>query len=120
MSVRYHHRRGQAFPSYVCQRDGIQHAEQICACIPGTDLDRRIGELLLNTLSPLAVEAALTVSAELEQRAGEADRMRAAHVERARYHADLARRRYLAESRQVSWPHLSSGGFLASSQHPCP
>jgi len=96
MTVRYHHRRGHAFPSYVCQRDGIANAQPICASIPGADLDRGIGQLLLDTLSPLAVEAALTVSAELQQRAAEADRMRAAHVERARHHADLARRRYLA------------------------
>ncbi|MGH3287962.1 MAG: hypothetical protein ACRDPD_25240, partial [Streptosporangiaceae bacterium] len=34
--------------------------------------------------------------AELEHRAADADALRAAHVERARYHADLARRRYLA------------------------
>ncbi|HEX4708437.1 MAG TPA: hypothetical protein VH229_11995, partial [Candidatus Udaeobacter sp.] len=33
---------------------------------------------------------------ELEHRADQADALRAAHVERARYHADLARRRYLA------------------------
>jgi hypothetical protein len=45
---------------------------------------------------PLAAEAALTVAAELQHRADEADALRAAHVERARYHADLARRRYLA------------------------
>src|SRR5262249_30052269 len=38
----------------------------------------------------------LQVSAELEHRAAEAGALRAAHVERARYHADLARRRYLA------------------------
>ena len=55
-----------------------------------------IGELLIDTLTPLAVEAALTVQAELEHRAEEADTLRAAHVERARYLADLARRRYLA------------------------
>ena len=36
------------------------------------------------------------MSAELEHRAAEADALRAAHVERAQYHADLARRRYLA------------------------
>ena len=36
------------------------------------------------------------MTAELQQRAAEADTLRAAHVERARYHADLARRRYLA------------------------
>jgi DNA invertase Pin-like site-specific DNA recombinase len=96
MTVRYNHRRGQAFPLYLCQRDGIENAERICASIPGADLDQRIGHLLLDTLSPLAVEAALAVSAELQHRAAEADRMRAAHVERGRYHADLARRRYLA------------------------
>jgi len=96
MTVRYHHRRGQALPTYLCQRDGIEHAQPNCATIPGADLDQRIGQLLLDTLSPLAVEAALAVSTELEQRAAEADRLRAGHVERARHRADLARRRYLA------------------------
>lgn len=96
MTVRYHHRRGRELPTYVCQRDGIDKAQPICAAIPGADLDDRIGQLLLDTLTPLAVEAALTVANELHQRAADADRMRAAHVERARYHADLARRRYLA------------------------
>jgi DNA invertase Pin-like site-specific DNA recombinase len=96
MTVRYNHRRGQALPVYVCQRDGIENAERICTSLPGVDLDQRLGRLLLDTLSPLAVEAALTVSAELQQRSAEADRMRAAHVDRARYQADLARRRYMA------------------------
>jgi len=96
MTLRYNHRRGQPLPTYMCQRDGIANAQRICACIPGADLDQRIGQLLLENLSPLAVEAALTVSAELQQRSAEADRMRAAHVERARYQADLARRRYMA------------------------
>src|SRR6202034_2992538 len=58
--------------------------------------DQHVGALLIATLTPLAVEAALQVSAELRQRAAEADALRAAHVERASYHADLARRRYLA------------------------
>ena len=96
MTVRYHQRRGQELPAYVCQRDGIEHGHRICQAIPGAGLDQRIGQLLLDTLTPLAIEAALTVTAELEHRAAEADALRAAHVERARYHADLARRRYLA------------------------
>lgn len=96
MTVRYHHRRGHEFPTYLCQRDGIDNARPICAAIPSADLDDRIGRLLVDTLSPLAVEAALAVSTELQHRAAEADRMRATHVERARYHADLTRRRYLA------------------------
>lgn len=96
MTVRYHRRRGRDFPTYVCQRDGIENGEPACAVIPGADLDTRIGQLLIDTLSPLAVEAALAVSAELDARAADADRMRAAAVQRAQYRADLARRRYLA------------------------
>jgi DNA invertase Pin-like site-specific DNA recombinase len=96
MTVRYHQRGGQDLPTYVCQRDGIEHGRPICATISGAELDRRIGQLLLETLTPLAVEAAFTVTAELQHRAAEADAMRAAHVERARYHAEQARRRYLA------------------------
>jgi len=96
MTVRYHHRRDQQVPTYMCQRDGIENGRPACAAIPGGDLDQAIGQLLITTLTPLAVEAALQVSAELEHRAAEADALRAAHVERARYLADLARRRYLA------------------------
>jgi DNA invertase Pin-like site-specific DNA recombinase len=96
MTVRYHHRRDQQVPTYMCQRDGIENGQPACAAIPGGDLDQAIGQLLITTLTPLAVEAALQVSAELEHRAAEADALRAAHVERARYLADLARRRYLA------------------------
>src|SRR6266571_3415075 len=96
MTVRYHHRRDQQIPTYMCQRDGIENGRPAGAAIPGGDLDQAIGHLLIDTLTPLAVEAALQVSAELEHRAAEADALRAAHVQRASYHADLARRRYLA------------------------
>ena len=96
MTVRYHQRGDQHLPTYVCQRDGIANGHRICTTIPGHSLDGRIGMLLIETLTPLAIEAALTVQAELQHRADEADALRAAHVERARYHADLARRRYLA------------------------
>jgi DNA invertase Pin-like site-specific DNA recombinase len=96
MTVRYHARGATQVPDYMCQRDGIENGRPACAAIPGGDLDQAVGGLLIATLTPLAVEAALQVSAELEHRASEADALRAAHVERARYHADLARRRYLA------------------------
>ncbi len=96
MTVRYHARGDQELPTYTCHRDGIENARSACTLIPGHTLDQRIGTFLIEQLTPLAVEAALQVSAELEHRAAEADALRAAHVERARYHADLARRRYLA------------------------
>jgi DNA invertase Pin-like site-specific DNA recombinase len=96
MTVRYHQRRGQELPTYVCQRDGIEHGHRICQAVPGAGLDERIGQLLIDTLTPLTIEAAFAVEAELQHRADEAGALRAAHVERARYLADLARRRYLA------------------------
>jgi DNA invertase Pin-like site-specific DNA recombinase len=96
MTIRYHARGGKDLPTYLCQRDGIANGRPICTAIPGHTLDQHVGHLLIATLTPLAAEAALQVSAELQQRAAEADALRAAHVERARYHADLARRRYLA------------------------
>ncbi|MGH2843688.1 MAG: recombinase family protein, partial [Solirubrobacteraceae bacterium] len=42
------------------------------------------------------LEVALSVQAELKARADEADQLRKSHVERARHHAEQARRRYLA------------------------
>jgi len=96
MTVRYHRSGNADIPTYACQRDGIETATPICQAIPGQTLDTAIGDLLLATLTPLAIEAALAVTTELQQRADEADTLRAAHVTRAQYHADLARRRFLA------------------------
>jgi DNA invertase Pin-like site-specific DNA recombinase len=96
MTVRYHTRAGGLVPEYVCQADGIRHGRPICQRIPGASLDAAVGRLLVDTLTPLALAAALSVADELADRADQADRIRAAAVQRARYQADLARRRYLA------------------------
>jgi DNA invertase Pin-like site-specific DNA recombinase len=97
MTVRYHHRRGQAFPAYLCHNESINTATTTrCQTIPGAGVDHAVAALLLDTLTPVALEVALTVAAELDTRAHEADKLRLTHVERARYEAELARRRYLA------------------------
>jgi DNA invertase Pin-like site-specific DNA recombinase len=97
MTVRYHHRSGQTVPEYLCQNEAINTATSSrCQTIPGAGVDRAIAALLLDTLTPVALEVALTVAAELEQRAEETDKLRQTHIERARHEAELARRRYLA------------------------
>ncbi len=96
MTVRYHHRRGSLVPDYKCVGEAIQAGAPPCLVVPGQGVDAAIGALLLETVTPLALEVALTVQAELEARADEADRLRRSHVERARRRAELARRRYLA------------------------
>jgi hypothetical protein len=96
MTVRYHTRRGAAVPEYLCQRAGIEDARPSCARLGGGEVDAAVGDLLLATVTPLALDAALAVQAELENRAAEADALRRQRVERARHAADAARRRYLA------------------------
>jgi hypothetical protein len=46
-------------------------------------------------VTPVALEVALSVQDEIQKRIEEADRLRHAQVERARYEASLAPRRYL-------------------------
>lgn len=112
MTVRYHSRRGQLSPDYVCQREGIEHAEPICQHIPGSSIDEAVGNILVETVTPVALEVALAVQQELQSRLEEADRLRQQQVERSRYEAELARRRYLrvdpdnrlvADSLEADW-----------------
>lgn len=96
MAVHYHRYAKRIVPEYLCQqRNVVRSAEGSCQAIHGGELDRAIGNLLVETVTPLALEVAISVQEELQSRAEEADRLRAAHVERARYEAQLARRRYM-------------------------
>ncbi len=96
MTVRYHQRRGVEIPDYQCVGESIQAGARRCLTVPGAGVDSAIGQLLLHTVTPLALDVALTVQTELEARSDEADAMRRSHVERARHRTELARRRYLA------------------------
>lgn len=95
MTVRYKSRKRKLIPAYVCQRAGVQWAEPICQSISGQSIDEAVGRLLVDAVSPVALEATLAVQQELQSRLEEADRLRSLHVERARYEADLARRRFM-------------------------
>ena len=94
-AVRYHWRKAGLCPSYLCQREGIEHAARICQNIPGLSLDATVGAVLVDMMTPLTLEVALAVQQELQQRLEEADRLRRQQVERARYEADLAQQRYM-------------------------
>ena len=79
----------------MCQHQRIQREAPICQLIHGSALDAAIGELLVSSINPLALETTLAIQAEVEARAVEADRLRRQHVERARHDAELAQHRYL-------------------------
>ena len=96
MTVGYHRRGDIEVPDYRCMGQAIQTGSPPCHTVPGATIDPAIAQLLLDTVTPVALDVALTVQAELEARADDADALRRSHVERARHHAELARRRYLA------------------------
>jgi DNA invertase Pin-like site-specific DNA recombinase len=96
MSVRYHSHRNHSVPTYWCGRRPLQRGESaLCQTVHGGALDAAIGDLVIEAMTPMAIEVALAVQQELVNRREEADRLRRQHVERARYEADLAQRRFL-------------------------
>ncbi len=95
MTVRYHGRKRGLQPDYVCQAEGIERGERICQHIPGMSIDEAVGALLVETVSPMALEVTLVVQQEMQTRLKEADALRKKHVERAQYEAELARRRFI-------------------------
>ncbi len=95
MTVRYHYRQGRLRPEYLCQKDCVEAAQAPCQRIPGGELDEAVGKLLVETVTPLALEVALNVQAEIQTRLEQADLLRRQHVQRAQYEADQAKLRFM-------------------------
>lgn len=95
MTVRYHVRGRAIRPVYVCKGAGNTQAWPHCQNVPGGGIDAAIGELLVEAMAPAALEVALSVQEEFQSRIDEADALRRKEVERARYEAELARRRFM-------------------------
>ena len=95
MKVIYHVRAGRRVPDYICDGRTVDDPQPICQWISGKDVDEAMGELLLEIVTPVAVEVTLAVQQELQARWDEVERLRQEQVERARYEAELAQRRYM-------------------------
>ena len=95
MTLRYHQRQGKLKPQYVCQRDNIENGRSNnCQRMPGAAIDEAIGKMLVDIVNDRNMDVAVAVHYELQARLDEADRLRYRQVERCRYQADIARRRY--------------------------
>lgn len=95
MTLRYHIRKGQLTPDYVCQRESIEKGGQKpCQVIHGGLVDKMVGELLIEMVTPTALEVALAVQQEVESHYAQVQHIYQQRIEAARYEADLARRRY--------------------------
>ncbi|MGH8585264.1 MAG: recombinase family protein [Gammaproteobacteria bacterium] len=113
MHVHYNLRRGgQLVPNYVCFGRGRGFGDPACQSIVGTEIDAAVGKLLVEAVTPMALELALAVQQEITARLDETDRLRHRQVERAQYEADQARHRYMqvdpanrlvADSLEADW-----------------
>lgn len=113
MHVHYSHRRGgQLIPNYVCFGRGKGFGDPVCQSIVGTQIDAAVGQLLVEAVTPMALDLALAVQQEITARLEQTDRLRQRAVERAQYEADQARQRYMqvdpanrlvADSLEADW-----------------
>jgi hypothetical protein len=94
MTVRYY--KDGATPSYECNQLHSQHAGPTCQFVRGDVVDAAVARLFLEALQPARLEVALATLDDLEAQARQVDRQWQLRLERARYDADLARRRCLA------------------------
>jgi DNA invertase Pin-like site-specific DNA recombinase len=113
MNVHYNIRRNAIMmTNYVCVGRGRLFGDPLCQSILGTGIDAAVGKLLVEAITPMALDLALAVQQEITARLDEADRLRRRQVERAQYEADCARHRYMqvdpahrlvADSLEADW-----------------
>ncbi len=113
MHVHYNVRtHGTPVPNYVCFGRGRLFGAPSCQSMVGTQIDSAIGNLLVEAVTPMALELTLAIEQEIATRVEQADRLRHQHVERAQYEADHARHRYMqvdaanrlvADSLEADW-----------------
>lgn len=112
MGVHYSQEHGQPVPTYICQETATRHGGKVCQSVPGKVVDPAVGALLVELMTPMTLEVTLAVQRELEARTAETDALRRQQIERTRYDAELARRRYMkvdpdnrlvADSLEAEW-----------------
>ncbi len=80
---------------YVCDREHGRNAEPNCQSIGGRPIDEAIAALVIDQMTPAAVDLSMHIRAEIETRHEEVDQLRRRAIERAQIEADLAQRRFM-------------------------
>jgi len=96
LSVRYTGN-GGLYPIYQCNwkhREAL--SQRACMCAPAKPVDGAIAERLVTAVTPLTIELALEALSSLEERDKAIAAQWRRRIDRARYDADLAERRYEA------------------------
>ena len=94
MSVRY--LPDGVTPVYTCAQVHTELAGTTCQTLRGDGVDAAVAHTFLAAMQPAQLEVSLATLDQIEERARQVDRQWQLRLERARYEADLARRRCLA------------------------
>lgn len=92
MSVRYI--QDGSLPVYVCAQVHSQLAGKTCQFIMGPEVDAAVSQVFLEAMQPAQLEISMAAFEQIEVRARQIDQQWQLRLERARYEADLARRRF--------------------------
>jgi DNA invertase Pin-like site-specific DNA recombinase len=94
MTIRY--TRNGTTPSYECNQVHKQQVGPLCQFVRGDGIDAAVARLFLDAIQPAQLAVSLATLGEIEAQARQIERQWQLQLERARYEADLARRRFLA------------------------
>jgi DNA invertase Pin-like site-specific DNA recombinase len=83
-------------PVYECNQVRKRLAGKTCQSLRGDGIDAAVATIFLAAMQPAHLEVSLVALEQLEARARQIDRQWQLRLERARYEADLARRRFMA------------------------
>jgi hypothetical protein len=85
-----------SLPVYVCAQVHSQRGGKTCQSILGTDVDLAVSQAFLEAMQPAQLEISMAAFQQIEARTRQIDQQWQLRLERARYEADLARRRFNA------------------------
>lgn len=83
-------------PLYECNRLHNAFGEKVCQSLRGDRIDAAVAAVFLEAMQPAELEVSMAAIDQIAEQARRVDRQWEMIVERARYEAELARRRFLA------------------------
>jgi hypothetical protein len=95
MGVQHQATKEKRSPAYICQLGHQQDGEdRICQSMTARPVDAAVVQAFLEAVSPIGVEVAVAVLAQIEQQLQELRHQWELQLEQARYQARLAQRKY--------------------------
>jgi DNA invertase Pin-like site-specific DNA recombinase len=85
---------GGRFQRYNCSRLAVNYGGAVCQSLSGRALDALVAELMLQALTPAALDVSLQLTEDLELERQALHRQWKQRLERARYDVERARRQY--------------------------